>query len=159
MIRKLTPLFKSFFVSFSCSVRKDLSPKATTSTSCFALFKLLSQSSFILERVWYIFFIPHSSSGDTFRRSARNPFNKITNPEAIKEQPILTQRNIEDFTKYISKGIIRYHHRKDDVEGFMQKYYLSVPLWHYQGKLNKGDTIVFELYTYKEGMTQRTFTY
>ena len=51
------------------------------------------------------------------------------------------------------------HHRKDDVEGFMQKYYLSVPLWHYQGKLNKGDTIVFELYTYKEGMTQRTFTY
>ena len=52
-----------------------------------------------------------------------------------------------------------YHHQKDDVEGFMQKYYLSVPLWHYQGKLNKGDTIVFELYTYKEGMTQRTFTY
>ena len=52
-----------------------------------------------------------------------------------------------------------YHHRKDDVEGFMQKYYLSVPLWHYEGKLNKGDTIVFELYTYKEGMTQRTFTY
>ena len=51
------------------------------------------------------------------------------------------------------------HHRKDDVEGFMQKYYLSVPLWHYEGKLNKGDTIVFELYTYKEGMTQRTFTY
>ena len=52
-----------------------------------------------------------------------------------------------------------YHHRKDDVEGFMQKYYLSVPLWHYEGKLNKGDTIVFELYTYKEGMTQRTFIY
>ena len=52
-----------------------------------------------------------------------------------------------------------FHHRKDDMEGFMQKYYLSVPLWHYEGKLNKGDTIVFELYTYKEGMTQRTFTY
>ena len=52
-----------------------------------------------------------------------------------------------------------FHHRKDDVEGFMQKHYLSVPLWHYEGKLNKGDTIVFELYTYKEGMTQRTFTY
>ena len=52
-----------------------------------------------------------------------------------------------------------FHHRKDDVEGFMQKYYLSVPLWHYQEKLNKGDAIVFELYTYKEGMTQRTFTY
>ena len=52
-----------------------------------------------------------------------------------------------------------FHHRKDDIEGFMQKYYLSVPLWHYQEKLNKGDTIAFELYTYKEGMTQRTFTY
>ena len=52
-----------------------------------------------------------------------------------------------------------FHHRKDDVEGFMQKYYLSVPLWHYEGKLNKGDTIVFELYTYKEGMTSRSFTY
>ena len=51
------------------------------------------------------------------------------------------------------------HHRKDDVEGFMKKYYLSVPLWHYEEKLNKGDAIVFELYTYKEGMTQRTFTY
>ena len=52
-----------------------------------------------------------------------------------------------------------FHHRKDDIEGFMQKYYLSVPLWHYQEKLNKGDAIAFELYTYKEGMTQRTFTY
>lgn len=52
-----------------------------------------------------------------------------------------------------------YHHRKDDVEGFMQKHYLSVPLWHYEGKLNKGDSIVFELYTYKEGMVKRTFIY
>lgn len=52
-----------------------------------------------------------------------------------------------------------FHNRKDDVEGFMQKHYLSVPLWHYQGKLNKGDSIVFELYTYKEGMTKRTFIY
>lgn len=52
-----------------------------------------------------------------------------------------------------------FHDRKNDVEGFDQKFYLSVPLWHYQGKLNKGDTIVFQLYTYKEGMTSRTFIY
>ena len=52
-----------------------------------------------------------------------------------------------------------YHDRKGDVEGFDQKYYLSVPLWHYQGILNKGDEIVFQLNTYKEGMTSRTFTY
>ena len=52
-----------------------------------------------------------------------------------------------------------FHHRKDDVEGFDQKFYLSVPLWHYQGKLNKDDQIVFQLNTYKEGMTSRTFIY
>ncbi len=52
-----------------------------------------------------------------------------------------------------------YHDRKGDVEGFYQKFYLSVPLWHYKGILNKGDTIVFQLNTYKEGVIQRTFTY
>ena len=52
-----------------------------------------------------------------------------------------------------------YHDRKGDVEGFYQKFYLSVPLWHYKGILNKGDMIVFQLNTYKEGVIQRTFTY
>lgn len=52
-----------------------------------------------------------------------------------------------------------FHDRKNDVEGFDQKFYLSVPLWHYQGRLNKGDSIVFQLNTYKEGMTSRTFIY
>ena len=52
-----------------------------------------------------------------------------------------------------------FHDRNNDVEGFDQKHYLSVPLWHYEGKLNKGDQIVFQLNTYKEGMTSRTFTY
>ena len=55
--------------------------------------------------------------------------------------------------------LILFHDRKGDVEGFTQKYYLSVPLWHYQGILNKGDQIIFQLNTYKEGMTSRTFTY
>ena len=52
-----------------------------------------------------------------------------------------------------------FHNRNNDIEGFDQKYYLSVPLWHYQNILQKGDTIVFNLNTYKEGMTSRIFTY
>ena len=52
-----------------------------------------------------------------------------------------------------------FHDRKGDVEGFDQKFYLSVPLWHYQEKLNKGDRIVFQLNTFQEGMTSRTFIY
>ena len=52
-----------------------------------------------------------------------------------------------------------FHDRKGDIEGYNEKYYLSIPLWHYQGKLNKGDQIVLNLNTYKEGMTSRTYTY
>ena len=52
-----------------------------------------------------------------------------------------------------------YHDRKNDVEGFDEKYYLSVPLWHYRDKLNKGDRIVLQLNTYREGMTSRSYTY
>ena len=52
-----------------------------------------------------------------------------------------------------------FHNRKGDIEGFDQKFYLSVPLWHYQDKLNKGDRIVFQLNTYQEGMASRTFIY
>ena len=63
----------------------------------------------------------------------------------------------EDGTKTLTLTL--FHDRKGDIEGFYQKFYLSVPLTHYEGKLNKGDQIVFRLNTYKEGMTQRTFTY
>ena len=52
-----------------------------------------------------------------------------------------------------------FHNRKGDIEGFDQKFYLSVPLWHYQEILNKGDRIVFQLNTFQEGMTSRTFIY
>ncbi|MBR5194132.1 MAG: hypothetical protein IKW37_07005, partial [Bacteroidaceae bacterium] len=52
-----------------------------------------------------------------------------------------------------------FHDRKDDVEGFDEKHYLSVPLWHYQNKLNQGDQIVINLNTYKEGMISRTYIY
>ena len=52
-----------------------------------------------------------------------------------------------------------YHDRKGDVEGFNEKHYLSIPLWHYQDILNKGDQIVLQLNTYKEGMTSRNYTY
>lgn len=52
-----------------------------------------------------------------------------------------------------------YHDKKGDAEAFYRKTYLSVPLWAYKGRLNKGDRIIFRLNTYKEGMTSRTFTY
>ena len=52
-----------------------------------------------------------------------------------------------------------YHDRKGDVEGFNEKQYLSIPLWHYQDILNMGDQIVLQLNTYKEGMTSRNYTY
>ena len=52
-----------------------------------------------------------------------------------------------------------FHDRKGDVEGFDQKFYLSIPLCHYQKTLNKGDQIVFQLNTYQEGTTSRTFIY
>ena len=73
---------------------------------------------------------------------------------AFVDQGISTN---EDGTQTLT--LMLYHNRNNDVEGYDQKYYLSVPLWHYQDKLHKGDQIVFKLNTYKEGMTSRTFTY
>lgn len=64
-----------------------------------------------------------------------------------------------DANGFQTLSLTLYHNRNNDVEGFEQKFYLSVPLWHYQNKLNKGDQIEFHLNTYKEGTTTRTFTY
>lgn len=63
----------------------------------------------------------------------------------------------EDGTQTLTLTL--FHDRKDDVEGFDEKHYLSVPLWHYQDKLNRGDQIIIHLNTYKEGMISRTFIY
>lgn len=52
-----------------------------------------------------------------------------------------------------------YHDRNNDIEGFDRKVYLSIPLWAYANTLRKGDKIVFNINTYKEGMISRTFTY
>lgn len=52
-----------------------------------------------------------------------------------------------------------YHDRKNDLEAFYETSYLSVPLWSYSERLQRGDKIVFQLNTYKEGMTNRTFIY
>lgn len=52
-----------------------------------------------------------------------------------------------------------YHDRNNDIEGFNRKVYLSVPLWAYSNVLHKGDKIVFNINTYKEGMTTREFDY
>ena len=63
----------------------------------------------------------------------------------------------EDGTQTLT--ITLFHDRKDDVEGFDEKHYLSVPLWYYQENLKQGDHIVIHLNTYKEGMISRTYTY
>ncbi len=52
-----------------------------------------------------------------------------------------------------------FHDRNDDPEGYSNTVYLSVPLWAYSDRMEKGDGIVFRLNTYEEGMTDRTFTY
>lgn len=52
-----------------------------------------------------------------------------------------------------------YHDRNEDAEAFYRKSYLSVPLWHYQGRLTKGDRIVLHLNTYEEGTVTRSFIY
>ena len=63
----------------------------------------------------------------------------------------------EDGTQTLTLTL--FHDRRDDVEGFDEEHYLSVPLWHYQDKLNRGDQIIIHLNTYKEGMISRTFIY
>ena len=63
----------------------------------------------------------------------------------------------EDGTQTLTLTL--FHDRKDDVEGFDEKHYLSVPLWYYQDNLKQGDHIVIHLNTYKEGMISRTYTY
>ncbi len=52
-----------------------------------------------------------------------------------------------------------FHDRHDDVEGYSSTVYLSVPLWAYADRMAEGDSIVFSLNTYEEGMTSRTFVY
>lgn len=63
----------------------------------------------------------------------------------------------EDGTQTLTLTL--FHDRKDDVEGFDEKHYLSVPLWYYQENLKQGDHIVIHFNTYKEGMISRTYTY
>ena len=63
----------------------------------------------------------------------------------------------EDGTQTLTLTL--FHDRKDDMEGFDEKHYLSVPLWYYQENLKQGDHIVIHLNTYKEGMISRTYTY
>ena len=92
MSLKLTPLrnaCSTFLVYFE---RKLDKPKAIPSTQYCALSKFGSESAFFSDLVAYIFFMLHSSKEFTFILSTNNDVNKITTPEAIREQPILIQR-------------------------------------------------------------------
>ena len=84
---------------------------------------------------------------------------------------LISSRDQEHELSFIENGIARnddgtktltltlFHDRKGDIEGFNEKYYLSIPLWHYQGVLDKGDSIILQLNTYEEGMTSRSYIY
>ena len=84
---------------------------------------------------------------------------------------LISSKDQEHELSFIENGIARnddgtktltltlFHNRKGDIEGFNEKYYLSIPLWHYQGVLDKGDSIILQLNTYEEGMTSRSYIY
>ena len=84
---------------------------------------------------------------------------------------LISSKDQEHELSFIENGIARnddgtktltltlFHDRKGDIEGFNEKYYLSIPLWHYQGVLDKGDSIILQLNTYEEGMTSRSYIY
>lgn len=52
-----------------------------------------------------------------------------------------------------------YHDKGDDIEAYTQRAYLSVPLTKYEGMLKKGDTILFAVNTYKEGLKTYQLVY
>ena len=84
---------------------------------------------------------------------------------------LISSKDQEHELSFIENGIARnddgtktltltlFHDRKGDIEGFNEKYYLSIPLWHYQGVLDKGDSIILQLNTYEKGMTSRSYIY
>lgn len=51
-----------------------------------------------------------------------------------------------------------YHDRNEDEEAFTKEVYLSVPLWNYHDRLHAGDSVHFQINTYK-GMTTYKFLY
>ncbi len=55
--------------------------------------------------------------------------------------------------------ITLYHDNNDDYPAFYRTTYLSVPLWHYNNILNKGDNIVIDINTYKDGFISKEFTF
>ena len=66
--------------------------------------------------------------------------------------------------RYNSNGtktlqLLLSHDRDNDIEGFTEKVYLSIPIWTYENELQAGDSICFELNTVKEGFTTKTIPY
>ena len=93
MVKSLicTPFFRHCSIFFPYIVRKVDSPKAIPSMQYFAFSIFGSASAFLSARVLYIFSTFHSSNSDTVFRSIKKSCNKITRPEAINEQPMLSQ--------------------------------------------------------------------
>ena len=55
--------------------------------------------------------------------------------------------------------ILLSHDKNNDIEGFTEKVYLSIPLWPYENELRTGDSICFEVNTVKEGYITKTIPY
>lgn len=56
-------------------------------------------------------------------------------------------------------SITIYHDQNGDYKAFGKDVYISIPLWQYDGILNKGDKIKVNINTFKEGMTFREFEF
>lgn len=52
-----------------------------------------------------------------------------------------------------------FHDRGEDVEGYTQRIYFSVPLFTYKEVLSQGSCVAFSINTYKSGMKTYSFSY
>ena len=56
-------------------------------------------------------------------------------------------------------SITLYHDNNDDVLAFYRTVYLSVPLWAYKERLNKGDEVEININTYDKGVVKTILNY
>lgn len=89
-----------------------------------------------------------------------NYLNMILTP-LVKDQSHAFHFVDHGITESNGKKILNlqlYHDRGSDMEAFTHEIYLSVPLWPYRHALSPGDSIFFDINTYK-GKTTHKFLY
>lgn len=55
--------------------------------------------------------------------------------------------------------LMLYHDKGEDIEAYTQRAYISIPLKKYKDFLSEGDSILFSVNTYKEGLKTFYFQY